>query len=264
MGISTEQLIHPTAIVDPNAHLAEAVEIGAYSIVEGDVVINEKCRIDTHVLVGSGTRLGSSCHLFKGAVVGSIPQDLKFKGEKSELLIGDRTVIREFCTLNRGTEHGGLTTAVGSDSLLMAYVHVAHDCRIGNRVILANAVNMAGHVVIQDFASIGGMSVIHQFVKIGRYAFIGGWSRVSKDVPPYALMTGEDMRYYGPNVIGLRRHGFSSEQINSIKRAYQYIYRSKLNLTQAISAVKSELEITDEVGIILDFISDTKRGLAGL
>lgn len=255
--------IHPSAIIDSGADLAHGVEIGAYSVVEADVIIDESCRIDTHVLVKSGTRIGSSCHVFKGAVLGTIPQDLKFGNEASELVVGDRTVIREFCTLNRGTRHGGSRTVVGSDCLIMAYAHVAHDCIIGDNCIIANAANMAGHVHVEDYVCISGLCAIHQFVKIGKYSYIGGLARVTQDVPPYILTTGSELKYFGPNRIGLKRRGFSDEQISTIKKAYRYIYRSKLNLAQAVSAIKSEMEITEEIAAILQFIEQSERGIAG-
>lgn len=256
-------MIHPSAIIDPGACIGRDVSIGAYSVVNADVAIGAGCRLDTHVLVDAGSRLGDSCRVFKGAVIGTIPQDLKFEDESSELIIGNRTVIREFCTLNRGTRHGGLSTVVGSDCLIMAYAHVAHDCRIGNHVILANAVNLAGHVLIEDHVSISGLCAIHQFVKIGKYSYIGGMARVTQDVPPFILTTGGELKYFGPNRIGLKRHGFSDNQISSIKKAYRYIFRSKLNISQAVSAIKSELEITEEISEILQFIERSERGIAG-
>ncbi len=255
--------IHPTAIVDPQAQLGAGVSIGPFSIVEGNVLLGDACQVYSHTLIASGARLGADCRVHKGAVIGTIPQDLKFQGEASELSVGDRTIIREFCTLNRGTRHGGMKTVVGSDCLLMAYVHVAHDCIIGDHVVIANAVNMAGHIEIHDYASIGGMTVIHQFVKIGRFAFIGGKARVTQDVPPFILTTGERMKYYGPNLVGIKRAGFTDQQIWNIKQVYKYIYQSNLNLKQALSAIRSEMEMTDEVKTILDFIERSERGLAG-
>ncbi len=253
--------IHNSTIVGPEAQFGKNVSIGAFSIIEDDVSIGENCQIDSTVLIANGARLGMDCQVSHGAVLATNPQDLKFGGEKSELRIGDRTVIREYCTLNRGTEHGGGITQVGSDCLLMAYAHVAHDCKLGNHVILANAVNMAGHVEIHDNVSIGGLTAIHQFVKIGKYAFIGGSSRVAQDVPPYILTTGEPLKYYGPNSIGLKRQGFSNDQILSIKRAYKLVYRSKLNLVQAVDAIKNDLEQSEVIKAILDFIENSVRGI---
>lgn len=258
---SQSNLIHQTAIIDPGAEIGDGVEVGPYSIIEQNVRIGSGCKIASHAVIASGTRLADECRIFNSAVVGNIPQDLKFEGEDSELVIGERTVIREFCTLNRGTKQEKSVTRVGSDCLLMAYVHVAHDCVIGNNVIIANATNMGGHVTIEDNVIIGGVTAIHQFVKIGRNAFIGGQGRVSQDVPPYIITVGE--KYNGINSVGLRRHGFSSEQISSIKKAYRLIYRSKLNLSQAVDAIKSELEPTEEIKTILEFIDRSSRGLTG-
>jgi len=254
--------IHPQALIEPGVELGVGVEVGPFSVIETGARIGDGCRIASHVLIKSAARLGKECRVFKGAVVGTEPQDLKFGNEVTELIVGDRTTIREFATLNRGTAHGHNRTTVGSDCLLMAYSHVAHDCIVGNSVILANCVTMAGHVTIGDFVNISGMTAIHQFVRIGCYAYIGGLSRINQDVPPYALISGIPPLYYGPNSIGLRRHGFSTDRILMIKRAYGYIYKSGLNLTQAIDAIKSELEPTDEVKVILDFIAKSERGLS--
>lgn len=256
-------MIHKTAVVDPAAEIGSNVEIGPFSVIEAGVEIGDNCHIASHVLVASGTQLGRECRIFKGAVVGTIPQDLKFGGEESSLIVGDGTVIREFCTMNRGTEEGGAITRVGANCLLMAYVHVAHDCFLGDNVILANGVNMAGHVTIEDFAGISGLTIIHQFVCIGRHSYIGGGSRVPKDVPPFILANGDPLRYFGLNTVGLKRRGFTSEQIANIKRAYHYIYRSRLNLTQAVEAIRNDLERTEEIKIILDFIESSERGLSG-
>ena len=253
--------IHKSAIISSKAKLGTDVSVGAFSIIEDDVSIGNETRIDSSVLIANGARLGKGCEVSQGVVLATKPQDLKFGGEESELRVGDRTVLREYCTLNRGTEHGGGITQVGSDCLLMAYTHVAHDCKLGNQVILANAINMAGHVNIEDNVIIGGITAIHQFVKIGKYAFIGGLSRVTQDVPPYILTTGDPLKYYGPNSIGLKRQGFTTDQILSIKRSYKLIYRSKLNLVQAVDAIKNELELTKEVEVILDFIENSDRGI---
>jgi len=253
--------IHKTALVDDGAQLGENIEIGPFSIVEAGVNIGDNCKIASHVLIMSGVLLADDCRVFSGAIIGTIPQDLKFDGEQSRLEIGKRTVIREYCTLNRGTSGGGGVTTVGSDCLLMAYVHVAHDCHIGDNVVLANNVTMAGHVTIENDVGISGSVLIHQFTRIGRYAYIGGGSRVPKDIPPFILANGAPLKYYGPNSIGLNRKGFSADAVLNIKRAYQYIYRSKLNLKQALEAIKSELEKTDEIKIIIEFIESSERGI---
>jgi len=261
--VRSQENYHATAIVDPEANLSDSTTVGPFSIIESNVNIGSSTQIDSHVLVGWGTTIGEGCRIHKGAVVGTIPQDLKFKGEESHLIVGDRTVIREYCTLNRGTEPGDSKTLVGDDCLLMAYAHIAHDCIIGNQVIIANAVQLAGHIEIGDYSSIGGLTAIHQFVKIGQNTFVGGRSRVAQDVPPFILASGEPLRYYGPNAVGLRRRGFSREQISNIKKAYGHIFSEKLNMTQAIEAINSDQEITTEIREILNFLEHSNRGLIG-
>ncbi len=252
--------IHPTAIVDFSAQLGDDVAVGPFSVIENDVIVGSGTQIASHVFIGSGTRLGTNCRVMKGAVLSTDPQDLKFAQEKTWLMIGDNTTIREFCTLNRGTKHS-LKTVVGSHCLLMAYVHVAHDCRIGDNVILANAVNMAGHVTIEEYASVGGMSPIHQFVKIGKHAFIGGGMKVRKDVPPYILAAGEPLKFSGINRVGLTRRGFSRDVLIQLRRAYKIIYRSNLNVSQAVSQINETMEIIPEIKEILDFINNSERGI---
>ncbi len=264
MAISKSAIIHNTAIVNPQAEIADNVRIGPFTIVESDVYIQKGCNIASNVLIASGVRLGADCKVANGAVIGTPPQDLKYRGEASEVIIGDRTVIREYCTINRGTAHGHRLTKVGEDCFIMAYCHIAHDCSIGNNVILANCVQLAGHIEIGDWVNIGGMTAVHQFCKIGKHAFLGGMLRVTQDVPPYILTAGEPAAYYGPNRIGLKRRGFSDEQINTIKRAYHYIYRESLSRKEAIEKIKSMLELTVEVRDILDFLEKSNRGIIGL
>jgi len=252
--------IHPTAIVDPRAELAGDVVIGPYSIVEGDVQIGAGTEVGSHVLIAAGTRLGCRCRVAHGAVLGTIPQDLKFSGERTTLEVGDDTTIREFATLNRGTKERWKTT-VGRDCLIMAYVHIAHDCVIGDQVILANAVNMAGHVVVEDYANVGGLVPIHQFVRIGRHAFVGGGYRVTKDVPPYVLASGEPLAFAGLNNVGLHRRGFSRQTMLTLKRAYRFVFRCGLNVSQALSRIEAELEPTPEVRHVIDFIRSSERGI---
>jgi UDP-N-acetylglucosamine acyltransferase len=252
--------IHPTAIVDPKAELGEGVEIGPYSIVESDVIIGNNCKIQSHVFIDSGTRLGEGIKISKGAVLGTAPQDLKYKGEKTYLEVGDGTNIREFATLNRGTDHS-YKTVVGKNCFLMAYSHIAHDCIIRNNVIIANAVNMAGHVEIDDFAGIGGLSAIHQFVKIGQYCFVGGGLRVQKDVPPYVLAMGEPMQYGGVNHVGLSRRGFSPEVLLEIKRAYKIYYFRNLTKKDAMEQIRKELKPLPEIEVILQFLERSERGI---
>ena len=252
--------IHPTAIVDPGARLAEDVAVGPYAIIEDNVEIGSGCRIGPHALVACGARLGQSVQVHKGAVVGTVPQDLKFGGEETTLEVGDRTVIREYATLNRGTEDRW-RTVVGSDCLLMAYSHVAHDCQIGDHVILANSVNLAGHIEIGDWAIIGGVVPVHQFVRIGTHAMIGGGFRVPMDILPYSLCGGYPLKVMGLNRIGLQRRGFSEEVIGVLQKAYRVLFRSKLNTSQAVARIKEEVELRDEIKLILEFIDKSERGI---
>jgi UDP-N-acetylglucosamine acyltransferase len=252
--------IHPTAVVSPRSEIADGVEIGPFTVVDDDVVIGEGCRLSSSVRLHSGVRLARGVRVFHGAALGGEPQDLKFTGEKSLMLVGDNTVIREFVTLSRGTKATG-RTVIGRDCMLMAYAHVAHDCTIGDNVILANSVNLAGHVEVEDYAIIGGIVPIHQFVRIGRHAMIGGGLRVPKDVPPYIMAAGAPLRYFGINAIGLRRRGFSAEARSAIKQAYQILFQSSLNTSQAVERIRSELGAAEEVRIILEFIAKSRRGL---
>jgi len=254
--------IHPTAIVDAKAEIETGVTIGPYSVIEGNVRISKNCWLGPQVHLASGARLGADCRVFTGAALGNPPQDLKFGGEETTLEVGERTTIREFVTLNRGTkEHW--KTVIGSDCLLMAYAHVAHDCIIGNHCILANSVNLAGHVVIEDWASLGGMVPVHQFVRIGQHCFVGGASRVVKDIPPYILAVGDPTRFSGLNSVGLSRRGFSEETMTALKRAYRLLFRAKLNVSQAVQRIRAECELTPEVQNVLAFIEKSERGIIG-
>ena len=252
--------IHQTAIVSGDTTIGNDVEIGPFSIVEDDVIIGKGTRIGSNVLIASGTRLGNDCRIFNGAVLGTVPQDLKFGGERTTLEIGNNTTIREFATLNRGTtDH--MKTVVGDNCLLMAYSHVAHDCILGNNVILANSVNMAGHVTIEDFVGVGGLTPIHQFVRIGKHSFIGGALKVRKDVPPFILAVDDPMRYGGLNSIGLKRRGFSESTIGTLKKAYKIIYRSRLLLADALKKIEDELEQIDEIKYLVSFFRNSERGV---
>ena len=252
--------IHDTAIVDPRARLADTVSIGPYSIIGGDVEIEEGCSIGSSVRIEGRTRFGKNNKVFHGAAIGSIPQDLKYKGADSLLEIGDDNVFREFVTINTATDEGE-STLIGSGNLLMAYVHVAHNCVIGDNVILANSVNLAGHVTVEDYAIVGGVVSVHQFVTIGSHSFIGGGSRIPKDIPPYVKVAGNPPRVGGINSVGLRRRGFTNEQLSRIKTAYRYIYRSGLNVAQAIEKIESELSDSPEVKTLVEFIRSSKRGI---
>ena len=252
--------VHPTAIIDKSAVLGDNVSIGPNAIIEADVKIGSDVIIGANCLVAAYTELHDEVRLFHGAVVGTIPQDLKFKGEKSRLVIGEGTTIREYAMLNRGTAHSG-ETVIGKNCLLMAYSHVAHDCIIGDNVILANSVNLAGHVEIHDYAIVGGVVPIHQFVKIGAHAMIGGGFRVQQDVCPYALVAGYPLKVVGLNAIGIKRRGFSRETIRLLDKAFEFLFFSELNTSQAVEKIKQELEPVKEIEVILDFLEKSTRGI---
>jgi UDP-N-acetylglucosamine acyltransferase len=252
--------IDPRAIVSTKAQIGENVSIGPNTILEDDVVVGSETVIGANVLVASGARIGRDCRIHHGAVLATVPQDLKFRGEVSTLEIGDHNVIREYATLNRGTGTGG-RTVVGNHCFLMAYSHVAHDCVIGNHVIMANSVNMGGHCVIEDHAVLGGMTGIHQFSHIGRHAMIGSGSRVTKDVPPYILAGSEPLAFIGMNIVGLKRRNFPKQVIDHLEKAYQMIYKSGMNVTQAIEKITLELPSTEEIRSVIEFIGKSKRGI---
>lgn len=253
--------IHPTAIVDNKAEIGDRVSIGPFSIVEGNVVIGEQSRIESHVYIANGARIGKKCHIHKGAVVSTLPQDLKFSGEETLCEIGDQTTVREFCTLNRGTLHSKMSR-IGSNCLLMAYAHMAHDCFIGDRVIIANAVQMGGHVHIDDWSIIGGVTAIHQFCHIGVHCMVGGGLRVTKDVPPYVLCADDPVRFAGLNSIGLRRRGFDAQTIQQLKKTYKVIYRSHLNVSQALKKLNAQPS-SPELETVIEFIKSSDRGIIG-
>ena len=251
--------IHSTAIVDPGAEIGADVSIGAYAVIGPNVVIGAGSRIGPHAVIHCNTFIGEQCAIHQGASLGNDPQDLKYNGEPSELHIGTRTVVREYCTINRGTAASG-KTEVGNECLLMAYAHVAHDCVLGDHVVIANAVNMGGHVHIGDWAVVGGMTAIHQFARIGPHAFVGGSSAVRKDVPPYVKASGSPLKLYGLNTVGLQRRGFSEAVRRELKRAYRILYASDLNISQALSQARRDLEPLREVEEFLAFIEGGIRG----
>jgi len=254
-------MIHPTAIVNPKAELDSEVEVGPYSIIGDNVKIGNQTRIGSHVVIDGWTSIGQNCQIFPFASIGAIPQDLKFKGEESQLIIGNGNVIREFVTINRATALGIGKTILGNDNFLMVYSHVAHDCKIGNQVIIANAVALAGHIEVEDFAIIGGLVGVHQFVKIGCYSIIGACSAVSQDVPPYTMAVGNHAKLHGLNTVGLKRHHFSDEAIRNLKKAYQIIFRSGLLLKKALEKVESEIPGSPEVMNLITFIRRSERGI---
>lgn len=254
-------MIQPLAYIHPQAKIAENVVIEPFVTIYKDVTIGEGSWIGSNVTIMDGARIGKNCRIFPGAVISAPPQDLKYNGEASTVTVGDNTIIRECVTLNRGTALDKNTTTVGSNCLLMAYVHIAHDCIIGNNVIIANSVQLAGHIEVQDFAFIGGASAVHQFVSIGAHSIISGGSLVRKDVPPYTKAGREPLSYVGINSVGLRRRGFSSEQIYEIQDIYRTIFLKKFNISRALDIIETEREPTEIRDEILDFIRNSNRGV---
>jgi len=252
--------IHPTAIVSPKAKLASDVEVGAFSFIGPEVKIESGTIIGMHCIVDNHTAIGKNCHIFTGVVAGSFPQDLKYKGEKSFLKIGDNNTIREYCTLNIGTGDGGLTE-VGNRNLLMAYSHIAHDCKVGNDCIIANCGTLAGHVTIEDKAVVGGLVAIHQFVKMGTLSIVGGCSKVVQDIPPYATVDGHPTKVYGVNLVGLKRAELSDETIDGLKRAYKILFRLGLTISHAIERVQKEIPPSPEIAHLIKFIQSSERGI---
>ncbi len=250
----------PKANVHPGAQLGQGVEVNPYVTIEDDVIIGDGCRIGANAVIMAGTRLGANCRVFPGAVVGGEPQDLKFKGEYSTLEVGADTTIREFCTLNRGTAAAG-TTRIGSGCLLMAYVHVAHDCVVGDHVVLANNVNLAGHVEVGDHAVLGGIAAVHQFVKIGAHVMVGGGSLLRKDVPPYITAAREPVRFVGVNKTGLERRNFTTQQIETIGRAYRILFAPGFSRQEALDLIARDLPDCAERKEILNFVVKSNRGI---
>jgi len=253
--------IHPTAIISPRATLGERVDVGPFVIVGDGCEVGDDCQLHARATLEQDVKLGKGVKVGIGSVLGGPPQDLKYAGEQTTVEIGEGTVIREYVTVNRGTSQSFKTT-VGTRCLLMSYVHLAHDCHLGNGVILGNAVQLAGHVIIEDRATLSGLSGVHQFVRIGRHAFIGGCTRVSKDVPPFLKAVGNPVHLYGLNSVGLQRSGFSEEVVRELKRAYRLFFRSDLNVSQAMQRVESELEMYPEVKELIRFVEGSGRGVA--
>jgi UDP-N-acetylglucosamine acyltransferase len=252
--------VHPAAHVDPGAKLGDGVEVGPGTVVGADVEIGQGSRLDAHVLVTGWTRIGKHCHLHHGAVVGSAPQDLKYRGERTYVEIGDHTTVREYATVNRATAPE-TATRVGSHCLLMAYSHVAHDCSVGDRAILANSVNLAGFVTIEEYAIVGGVTPVHQFVRIGAHAIIGGGFRVVQDVCPYVKAGGYPLANAGLNAVGLERRGFPPEVVDALKRAYRILFRRGLTVQEAVAAIRAEVPPCAEVEHFARFAETSLRGL---
>ncbi len=250
----------PLAYVHPQAKIANNVVIEPFATIHKNVEIGEGTWVGSNVTIMEGARIGKNCRIFPGAVISAIPQDLKFDGEETTVEIGDNTTVREFVTINRGTV-ANFKTVVGCNCLLMAYVHVAHDCVIGDHCILANAVNLAGHITIGDYAIVGGLSAVHQFVNIGAHVMISGGSLIRKDVPPYTKAARDPLSFVGINSIGLRRRGYTSEKITEIQNIYRVIYLKQLNVSQALSYIETELPATPERDEIISFITSSQRGI---
>ncbi len=254
--------IHPTAIIDPQAEIGSDVRIGPYCVVASGVRIGNETELGPYVNVQRGSVIGKNCRFYGHASVGSDPQDLKYKGEPTRLEIGDRNVFREFVSVNRGSSHGGGITAIGNDSLFMAYSHVAHDCHVGDQVIFANAATLAGHVSVGEHAQIGAFSAVHQFCRVGPHAFIGGFSVITRDALPYVKTVGprNEAKIYGINTIGLQRKGFSEHSIEELKKAYRILFRSKLNTGEALARLREQEWTAPEVAILVEFITSSERG----
>ncbi|MFQ5682089.1 MAG: acyl-ACP--UDP-N-acetylglucosamine O-acyltransferase [Candidatus Binatia bacterium] len=253
--------IHESALVDPQAELDLDVEVGAYTIIGPKVKIGRGTKIKSHVVLEGNTTVGENNVFFQFATVGSIPQDLKYKGEDSRLIIGNQNTVREFVSLNPGTTGGGMVTRVGNGNLLMMYCHIAHDCILGNQSIIANAATLGGHVTIEDNVIVGGLVGIHQFITVGTNAILGAGSMVSKDIPPYCNATGDRARLRGLNLEGLKRRGFNKEQINGLKRAYRIIFQSGLRTHEALKKVRQEVPKSPEVEYLAAFIERSQRGV---
>lgn len=254
-------MIHPTAIIDATAEIGEDVTIGPYVVIGADVVLGAGTVINSHAVIKGPTRIGTENRIFQFASVGEDPQDKKYGGEATILEIGNRNVIREFATIHRGTIQEQGITQIGDDNLFMAYTHVAHDCVIGNRVIMANAASLAGHVQVDDFAILGGFSLVHQFCRIGQYSFSAMGSVISRDIPPYVMVGGRPTKPHGINTVGLERHGFGSEALRQIKKAYKIIYKAGFKLEEAINLLREMAADSPEIAPLVEFLQNTGRSI---
>ncbi|HEY6837739.1 MAG TPA: acyl-ACP--UDP-N-acetylglucosamine O-acyltransferase [Geobacteraceae bacterium] len=254
-------MIHPTAVIDPKAQIDADVEIGPFAVIGPHVKIGRGTKVGAHTVIDGWTEIGADNHIFHFAAVGGIPQDLKYRGEETWLRLGDRNIVREFATLQPGTITGINETVIGSDNLFMAYCHVAHDCVVGNRVIMANGSTLAGHVQVEDFAILGGLSAVHQFTRVGESVMLSGGAMVGQDVPPYTIAAGDRARMRGLNLVGLRRRGFDEETITLIKKAYKILVFSKLRLGEALTRIRSELPMNPQIRHFVEFIEQSERGI---
>jgi len=254
--------IHPSAIISPHAELSSGVKVGPYSIIGDHVKIGKDTIIGAHVVIEGHTVIGDRNNIYPFVSIGSPPQDIGYKGEDTRVLIGNDNIFREYCTINRATTKQDWVTIVGNNNYLMISTHVGHDCILGNHIIMANAATLGGHTIVGDHASLGGLTASHQFVRIGAYAFIGGLSGLPQDIAPFMLAAGSRAQLYGPNQIGLRRNGFSDEAIRGLKKAYKIIWRDTTVFSDGIARVKEEMESFPELEMLLEFINDSKRGIA--
>ncbi|MBI4690988.1 MAG: acyl-ACP--UDP-N-acetylglucosamine O-acyltransferase [Nitrospirae bacterium] len=253
--------IHKTAIIDPKASIDEGVFIGPFCIVGEGVKLKKGVRLSSNVIIEGNTEIGENCQIYPFAGIGLPPQDLKYKGEKTGVRIGSNNIIREYVTIHRGSVGGDGITGIGNNNFLMAYVHIAHDCKIGNNVIMTNLATLAGHVVVEDYAYIGGIVAVHQFTRIGGYSMVGGFSGVGQDIPPYTMASGPRAKLFGLNSIGLKRQGFPDSTINNLKKAYKIIFREKHTLKEALKKVQKEFPDSKEIRHLVEFIEKNKRGI---
>ncbi len=254
-------MIHPTAVVDKRAEIDEDVDIGPYTVIKKNVKISKGSRIASHVVIDPFVEIGPGCDIFQFAAIGAVPQSVKFENVETHVKIGANTVIREFVTIHRGTVFGGGVTKIGDNNFLMAYSHIAHDCKIGNNVVMANNASLAGHIEVDDNATIGGLVGVHQFVRIGKFAFVGGKSAVGKDIPPFVIAAGDRAKLQGLNKVGLKRNGFTPEAISALKKTYRLIFRIGITLNEALVRVKAEVEQLPEVIEFVEFIEKSNRGI---
>jgi len=253
--------IHPTAIIHPGAELSADVVVGPYAVIDEEVIIGRGCRIQAHAHIAPYTTIGEGCEIFSYASVGTPPQDLKFDGRRTETIIGDNNVIREFVTINRASVGGDEVTWIGDNNLFMAYSHVAHDCIIGNHVIMANAATLAGHVTVGNHVTLGGLCAVQQFVRIGTHAYIGGMTAVRKDIPPFMLVSGYRAKLYGLNTVGLKRRNFPPTVLKILKQCYRILFLSERTLAEALEVAESQFGDVEEVKILVDFIRGAQRGI---